>query len=253
MLPCFATDGQHRRTQCCRHNVSSFYQGLAVASVSHVSSCSQCASLQLRTYAFWAEARTWRGEEGGGRGRKGSVNSPSMSHIRQVPSFETVAILTNTINTVTPKSLLSASLRTSYRCVGWIVMLSYINDSPFMTEHLSDWDSWTHARWCWYITLDEPCGICRETEVVNSSRVALQFHRTRHLHEKKKPQTFNAQLLARWVMASWTQTACRGQKRDKNKRVTYPVWRWCLSKIPPQFCDCHGHLSYCDGCVCGPH
>ena len=28
MLPCFATDGQHRRTQCCRHNVSSFCQGL---------------------------------------------------------------------------------------------------------------------------------------------------------------------------------------------------------------------------------
>ena len=24
MLPCFATDGQHRRTQCCRHNVPSF-------------------------------------------------------------------------------------------------------------------------------------------------------------------------------------------------------------------------------------
>ena len=29
MLPCFATDRQHRRTQCCRHNVSSFCQGLS--------------------------------------------------------------------------------------------------------------------------------------------------------------------------------------------------------------------------------
>ena len=28
MLPRFARDGQHRRTQCCRHNVSSFCQGL---------------------------------------------------------------------------------------------------------------------------------------------------------------------------------------------------------------------------------
>ena len=28
MLPRFATDGQHRRTQCCRHNVSSFCRGL---------------------------------------------------------------------------------------------------------------------------------------------------------------------------------------------------------------------------------
>ena len=28
MLPRFATDGQHRRTQCCRHSVSSFFRGL---------------------------------------------------------------------------------------------------------------------------------------------------------------------------------------------------------------------------------
>ena len=28
LLPRFATDGQHRRTQCCRHNVSSFCRGL---------------------------------------------------------------------------------------------------------------------------------------------------------------------------------------------------------------------------------
>ena len=28
MLPRLATDGQHRRTQCCRHNLSSFCQGL---------------------------------------------------------------------------------------------------------------------------------------------------------------------------------------------------------------------------------
>ena len=28
MLPRLATDGEHRRTQCCRHNVSSFCRGL---------------------------------------------------------------------------------------------------------------------------------------------------------------------------------------------------------------------------------
>ena len=28
MLPCFPMDGQHRRTQCCHHSVSSFCQGL---------------------------------------------------------------------------------------------------------------------------------------------------------------------------------------------------------------------------------
>ena len=30
MLPRFATDGQHRRTQCCRHNVSLFCQGFSL-------------------------------------------------------------------------------------------------------------------------------------------------------------------------------------------------------------------------------
>ena len=30
MLPHFVTDGQHRRTQCCRHNVSSFCRGLSL-------------------------------------------------------------------------------------------------------------------------------------------------------------------------------------------------------------------------------
>ena len=58
MLPRFATDGQHRRTQCYRHNVSSFCRGLKALLHCAISSATCNATLK-NVFVAVAEVRCY--------------------------------------------------------------------------------------------------------------------------------------------------------------------------------------------------